>query len=356
MRRYFWAILACLAILAAACGDDDDAATPADPAPATEQAAENPPAEEPGEAADAPSDLTVGFVVPSSINDQAFSQVGHIGFQAGLEQSGAADGGVVQNVDPADAAEAMANLANEGANLVIALGGQFGQAGIEVAPRFPDTHFVVVNGFETGPNLSAWSLSEGEVAYLGGILVASTVDDVSILAKISGLEIPPLQLSAAGFNAGARTVTELDEFIATFTGDQDDAALAYEATIAAFDAGADIVMTGMNNALTGMEQAAAETGGKLVSDVIDKCDDPDVGDRYYAATSADVTFAVRSVITGVADGSLQPGFFKYNLEEPEGFVVRLCDGEIPSDVSALIEDARRGLIEGSIIIDITALD
>jgi basic membrane protein A len=331
MRKYFWAILGCIALVATACGDDDAADPPA-------------------------AELSVGFVVPSSINDQAFSQVGHIGFVAGIEQTGASEAGIVQNVAPGDAAEAMANLANEGATLVIALGGQFGQAGIEVAPRFPDTHFVVINGFATGPNLSSWSLSEGEVAYLGGILVASTLDDVHVLAKISGLEIPPLQLSAAGFNAGARSIIELDEFIATFTGDQNDAALAFEATVAAFGAGADVVMTGLNNALSGMEQAAAETGGLLVSDIIDKCDDPDVGDSYYAATSADVIFAVTAVITGVADGSLEPGFVRQNLEEPDGFVVRLCDGEIPEDVQTLIDEARAGLVDGSITIDITALN
>ena len=229
MRKYFWAILGCIALVATACGDDDAADPPAD----------NPPGA---------AELSVGFVVPSSINDQAFSQVGHMGFVAGIEQTGASEAGIVQNVDPADAAEAMANLANEGATLVIALGGQFGQAGIEVAPRFPDTHFVVINGFATGPNLSSWSLSEGEVAYLGGILVASTLDDVDVLAKISGLEIPPLQLSAAGFNAGARSIIELDEFIATFTGDQNDAALAFEATVAAFGAGADVVpRSGLNH-------------------------------------------------------------------------------------------------------------
>ncbi len=350
MRRLLISV-AVIALLAAGCGDDETESAPATTAaPVTAAAA---PAEEPEPEPD--DALSFGFVVPSSINDQAFSQVGHIGYTQGLEASGANDAGVVQNVDPADASEVMANLANEGADVVIALGGQFGQAGIEVAPRFPDTHFVVVNGFEVGDNLSAWSLSEGEVAYLGGVLVASTVDNVEVLAKISGLEIPPLQLSAAGFNAGARTVTPDIEFIATFTGDQDDAALAYEATTAAFEAGADIVLTGMNNGLSGMEQAASEQGELLVSDVIDKCDDPDVGDLYYAATSADVIFAVRAIVTGVSDGSLQPGFFRQNLEEPEGFVVRLCDGEISAEVQSRIDAARQGLIDGSITIDITAL-
>ena len=351
MRRLLVPIIAGLALLATACGDDDsDSATPTTTAAEATTTAAPAPDPEPE-----PEALSFGFVVPSSINDQAFSQVGHIGFTQGIEATGATDAGVVQNVDPADAAEVMANLANEGADVVIALGGQFGQAGIEVAPRFPDTHFVVVNGFEVGENLSAWSLSEGEVAYLGGVLVASTVDNVEVLAKISGLEIPPLQLSAAGFNAGARTVTPDIEFIATFTGDQDDAGLAYEATTAAFEAGADIVLTGMNNGLSGMEQAASEQGQLLVSDVIDKCDDPDVGDLYYAATSADVIFAVRAIIVGVDDGSLQPGFFRQNLEEPEGFVVRLCDAEIPADVQTSIDEARQGLIDGSITIDITAL-
>ncbi len=364
-KRRSISLIAALALLAGACGSDsasDGAAESTDETTAEETTTEETTDEaeasdEEAESSDeaAPSsDLTIGIVLPSSKTDGSFSQEGYTGLIEGAEAAGV-ETVFLDNVAVPDAVEAMANLAAEGTDVVIALGGQFGQAGIDVAPQFPDTHFIVMNGFGTADNLSSYSLSEGEVAYLGGLLTAATLTDMDSTARVAGLEITPLQFGSAGWILGARSVTPEMEYSSTFTGDFDDTAAALEATKAAFQSGADVVYTGMNNAIVGQEQAAEEEGGLLVFNAGDKCDDPDVGSLYYASTASDTAYAVAQVVTGVVDGSFAPGFDKKLVEDPNGFTLRLCGGDIPADVQALLDEAQAGLVSGDITVSLDVL-
>ncbi len=357
-KRRSISLIAALALLAGACGSDsasDGAAESTDETTTEETTTEETTDEAEASDEEAPtSDLTIGIVMPSSKTDGAFSQEGYTGLLEGAEAAGV-ETVFLDNVAVPDAVEAMANLAAEGTDVVIALGGQFGQAGIDVAPQFPDTHFIVMNGFATDVNLSSYSLSEGEVGYLGGLLTAATFDGLDSSARVAGLEITPLQFSSAGWILGARSVTSDMEYSSTFTGDFDDTAAALEATKAAFQSGAGVVYTGMNNAIVGQEQAAEEEGGLLVFNAGDKCDDPDVGSLYYASTASDTAFAVSQVVTGVVDGSLTPGFAKQLVEEPEGFTLRLCSGDIPADVQTMLDEARAGLVSGDIVVSLDVL-
>jgi basic membrane protein A len=289
---------------------------------------------------------TYAIILPSSKSDGSFGEAGYTGLQKGAK---AVDGEtqVLENVQVADAEEAFRNLAADGPTVVIGLGGQFADAGAAVAPEFPDVHFVVINGTQTGDNLSSWSLSEGEVAYLAGVLVADTLQPAEI-GRVAGIEIPPLKFATAGFADGARSVNPDIEYFSTFTGDMDDVALAKEASLAAFNGGAEVLYVGMNNGTVGQEQAAQEAGGLLVHNVFDKCDDPDVGDVYYGTAITDPIFAVKKVVTGIGKGKLKPGFAKSNLETTKGFLVKLCDDEIPAETQTKIDEARDALNNGDI--------
>jgi basic membrane lipoprotein Med (substrate-binding protein (PBP1-ABC) superfamily) len=182
------------------------------------------------------------IVLPSSKDDKAFSQAGYTGVLNAAKKTGAK---VIfqENVPVSSATEALRNLAAQKPTVVMALGGQFADAIAAVAPDFADVQFVGVNGAKTGPNLSSWSLAEGEVAYLAGILVASENPGIKKIGRVAGITIAPLKLGTAGFIDGARSVDPAIEYVNTFTGNMDDVAKAKEATLAAANAGAKFVYT-----------------------------------------------------------------------------------------------------------------
>lgn len=338
-----------LSLFAVACGGDDGAGDAATTTAAAGEAGSTAATEAGGTAtsAAAKSDATYAIVLPSSKDDKSFSQAGYEGLMKGAEPLGVK---VIfqENVQVANAQEAFRNLASQNPKVVIGLGGQFADAGAAVASEFPDVHFVLVNGTKQGENLSSWSLAEGEIAYLGGIMAASSSAKPTKMGHVFGIEITPLIAAGNGFIDGAKSVNPAIEYIDTATGNMDDVAKAKEATSAACKAGASVILTGMNNAIVGTEQAAKEDGCKLVNNVADKCDDPAVGDLYLGVSSSNTPSALEKIVTLVEGGELEPGFKKSNIEYPESFQLKLCEGDIPADVQAKIDAAIPKLVSGEI--------
>jgi basic membrane protein A and related proteins len=304
--------------------------------------------------APAPSkkELVFAIVLPSSKDDKAFSESGYTGLTNAAKKSGAK---VVfqENVAVASAQEAIRNLASQKPTVVISLGGQFADAIATVAPSFPDVQFMGINGSKTGPNLSSWSLAEGEVAYLAGILVAAENPGLKKIGRVAGIEIAPLKFGTAGFIDGARSVDPDIAYINTFTGNMDDVAKAKEATLAAANAGAKFIYTGMNNALVGMEQAAQETNTLLINNTTNKCSDPKTGALYFGAVNSSTTFATQSVAESLVAGTYKSAAKRSNLEFPDAFGVVKCDGAPKPKTAELLAAAEKKLIAGEIKIGLT---
>ena len=287
------------------------------------------------------------IVLPSSKDDKAFSQAGYTGVVNAAKKTGAK---VIfqENVPVSSATEALRNLAAQKPTVVMALGGQFADAIAAVAPDFADVQFVGVNGAKTGPNLSSWSLAEGEVAYLAGVLVASENPGIKKIARVAGITIAPLKLGTAGFIDGARSVDPSIEYVNTFTGNMDDVAKAKEATLAAANAGAKFVYTGMNNALVGQEQAADEAGIQLINNTTNKCKDPKTGVIYFGTVDSSTSFATEQIATQITDGTFKPGSKRTNLEFPSSFGVVLCSGKPKAVTATKLAEAEKKLIAGEI--------
>ncbi len=301
----------------------------------------------PATVAPAKKELVFAIILPSSKDDKAFSESGYTGLTNAVKKVG---GKVVfqENVPVASAQEALRNLASQKPTIVMSLGGQFADAIATVAPAFPDVQFMGINGTKTGPNLSAWSLAEGEVAYLAGILVAGENPGVKKIGRVAGITIAPLQFGSAGFIDGARSVDPDIQFINTFTGNMDDVAKAKEATLAAANAGAKFIYTGMNNGLVGMEQAAQEADVQLINNTTNKCTDPKTGALYFGAVNSSTTFATQSIAESLANGSYKANAKRSNLEFPDAFGVVLCSGKPKAKTAQLLADAEKKLIAGEI--------
>ena len=149
------ATLAAFALVGAACGGDDDADTDEPSAEESAEAAADSGDDAPA-ATDAPavsgddgdvadSEFRVAIVAPSASNDLAFTQsivdsVGRVGETRPLDTS-ITDGTFVVE----DAAAALRGYAEDGFDLVIAHGSQYGGPLQEIAPDFPDVAFRVGN-------------------------------------------------------------------------------------------------------------------------------------------------------------------------------------------------------------------
>lgn len=342
----FFGLLVIIALLLSACGG---AATPA-------------PTEAPVEATEAPVEQTeevmeqfrVAVVMPSAINDLAFSQSMFDALSAIKNEMGAdafdfaySDGMFV--VD--DAAAAIRDYASEGYNLVIAHGSQYGSSLLEIAPDFPETSFAWGTTVDTFAdqgvnNVFAYEARSEQGGYVNGVIAAS-LSESDVLGVVGPIETGDAKLYVDGFVAGAKATNPDIEVNVNYIGSFSDVALASEAAQTHIQAGAD-GMSGTAQMVVGAIGVAKDNGvlwygtqssqTSLAPEIV-------VSNQVY-----DWTVVLDEIIGLVNAGTLGGEAFAITLAN-DGLVMEYnSDYELPTEVAALAEQTVEGIKGGSIVV------
>lgn len=261
-RRSAIALLSVSALVLSACGGDDDepAAEPAAEEPAADEpAADEPAAEEPADDA-AAEPFRIALVAPSAINDLAFTQSMYDSLERVAETMDitidVSDGLFVVE----DAGAAIRGYAEDGYDLVIAHGTQFGGPLEEIAPDFPDVSFMWGTSADTKglPNVFAYTVRSDEGGYVNGT-IAAQITESGVIGVVGPIEAGDAKLYVDGFLAGAAAqdpaVTVNVNWIESFS----DVALAAEAATSHIANGAD-VLTGTAQMVVGATGVAQQEG------------------------------------------------------------------------------------------------
>ncbi len=203
--------------------------------------------------------LRAAVVTPSAENDLAFSQsivdALHRMEAAGLLSEVAVSPGlfIVE-----DAGLALRDYAEEGYDLVIAHGSQYGGLLEAIAPDFPDTAFAWGTSVETfgQPNISAYTTSSDEGAYVMGLMAAELAGD-SPVGIIGPIEVGDAKLYVDGFQAGVEAGGGTANSV--YTDSFADVQLAAEAAQSFIDNG-HAVLTGTAQMTVGAIGVARENG------------------------------------------------------------------------------------------------
>lgn len=267
-RTKFVAFLASAALVLAACGgDDDDAgddqeeATDDASGDDTESAATTAPAsDDDASDDDAAAPFRVAIVAPSAQNDLAFTQsmvdaVNVVGATRDLEVD-ITDGTFVVE----DAAAAIRGYAEDGFDLVIAHGSQYGGPLQEIAPDFPEVSFAWGTAADTFgiANVYAYAVRADEGGYVMGT-IAAQISETGVIGVVGPVEVGDAKLYVDGFVSGAAAqdpaVTVNVNYIESFS----DVALAAEAATAHVGNDAD-ALTGSAQMVVGATGVARENG------------------------------------------------------------------------------------------------
>ena len=149
----------------------------------------------------------VAVVMPSAINDLAFSQSMYDALMRVQKEMGGPDKFEVvysENMFVVDdAAAAIRDYATKGYNLVIAHGSQYGSSLQEIAPDFPKTSFAWGTTADTfgQPNIFAYEAASEEGGYVNGVLAANSHKS-DVIGVVGPIETGDAKLYVDGFKAG----------------------------------------------------------------------------------------------------------------------------------------------------------
>ena len=326
MKKFvcFLTLMLAIAIVLSACG------APATPAPAEK--------------------FRVAVVMPSAINDLAFSQSMYDALVRVQKDMGGpetfefvySEGMFV--VD--DAAAAIRDYATQGYDLVIAHGSQYGSSLQEIAPDFPETSFAWGTTVDTfgQPNIFAYEAASQEGGYVNGVL-AATFSNSKVIGVVGPIETGDAKLYIDGFIAGVAATNPDIQVNVNYIGSFSDVALASEAATTHISAGAD--------ALTGTAQ--------MVVGAIGKAEESDV--LWFGTQSNQASLAPKIVVASqvyhwevilkemiglIQSGTLGGKAFKANLANG-GEVIEFNPGyALPAEAKTLADSTVKGIIDGSV--------
>lgn len=296
----------------------------------------------------------VAVIMPSAINDLAFSQSMYDALKTVQSEMGGEENFQFVYSDNMfvvdDAAAAIRDYASQGYNLVIAHGSQYGASLKEIAPDFPNTSFAWGTAGDTFdiPNIFAYEAYSQEGGYVNGVMAAalSTSDTIGVVGPI---EVGDAKLYVDGFIAGAKATKPDIKVNVNYIGSFSDVALASEAAQTHAEAGAD-VLTGSAQMVVGAIGVAEERGilwfgtqanqASLAPSIV-------VASQVY-----DWTVVVDDMIELINSGTLGGKAYVVTLENSGLEVQFNPDYNLSADVKALADQTIAGIIDGSITIDL----
>ena len=237
--------LMALSLIAAACGSDDAATGTTTSECGTDNSVEKPD--------EAVTDLSFALVAPSAKDDLAFTQsmvdaLTRLGIEPQIT-----DGTFIVE----DAAAAIRGYAEDGVDVIVAHGTQYGGSLAEIAPDFPETSFIWGTATDTQglDNVFAYFPQAEQGGYVNGWIAAS-VSDSGNLGVVGPVEAGDAVAYINGFQAGAEANGASNVAI-TYTGSFSDVALATEAAQAHLTTGVD-VLTGSSQSTVGAVNVASQ--------------------------------------------------------------------------------------------------
>ena len=205
---------------------------------------------------DGSSAMRVALLTPGPISDKSWNGSAYEGLLR-LRDSLGAEISHIQTKTPAEFEENFRQYGEQGYRLVFGHGFEFQDAASRVAPRYPNTVYVVTSGRVTGPNLAGVAFLFEEASYQAG-MIAGAVTKTNKLGLIAGTELPPVKASFEAFTRGAKSVNPQVEVIVSYLGNWDDVSAGKEQALAQIARGVDLIFQNADAAGLGIFQAVKE--------------------------------------------------------------------------------------------------
>ncbi|WP_323005731.1 BMP family ABC transporter substrate-binding protein [Pseudorhodobacter sp.] len=280
--------------------------------------------------------------------DKSFNESAYEGAQRWAKETG----GSYKELEiqsEAQREQAVRRLAESGANPIIVMSFSNIETLNIVAPDFPDTKFVLIDGVVDQPNVRSIVFAEHEGSYLVGMLAAMSSKSGTV-GFIGGMDIPLIRQFGCGYAQGVKAVSPDATVLTNMTGSTgaawNDPVKGGELAKSQISQGADVIFAAAGGTGLGVLQAAADGG--ILSIGVDS-------NQNYLHPGKVLTSMLKRVDNAVyesfkAGEALEPGMVNMNLTlEGVGYAVDENNKDLITDeMKAKVDAAAAKIASGEL--------
>jgi basic membrane protein A len=356
-------LIAGLSVVAAACGDDDGGGETAGGGTATGGTA----------AAECNADMSVGIAFDiGGLGDKSFNDAADAGLQQAIADGLVCEENVVVNEANSTGSDRDQNaqaLADAGMDLVVGVGFAFSPGLNTIAPDYPDTQFMIVDGFATCgtacgltndaeaiPNVADYTFKEHEGSFLVGAAAAlkCQCDTIGFLGGQEGTGL--IEKFQAGYEAGAAQINPNIEVLVEYIGDSTEAfnnpVAGEELSTSMYDEGAEIIYHAAGASGAGLFNAAVEANKLAIGVDSDQylTASPEQQPLILTSMLKRVDTAVYNAIQAVGETGELGGSQVFGMAE-EGLDYSASNTEaLTPDITEQLDEFKQQIIDGTIVV------
>jgi basic membrane protein A and related proteins len=359
-------LIAVLSVVAAACGDDDgggETASTGDTGGATGETA----------AAECNADMSVGVAFDiGGLGDKSFNDAADAGLQQAIADGLVCEENVVVNEANSTGSDRDQNaqaLADAGMDIVIGVGFAFSPGLNTIAPDYPDTQFMIVDGFATCgtacgltndaeaiPNVADYTFKEHEGSFLVGAAAAlkCQCDTIGFLGGQEGTGL--IEKFQAGYEAGAAQINPDIEVLVEYIGDSTEAfnnpVAGEELSTSMYDEGAEIIYHAAGASGAGLFNAAVEANKLAIGVDSDQylTASPEQQPLILTSMLKRVDVAVYNAIQAVGETGELGGSQVFGMAEDGVDYSKSNEEEMTPDIIEQLDEFKQQIIDGTIVV------
>ncbi|MGH2922284.1 MAG: BMP family ABC transporter substrate-binding protein [Gaiellaceae bacterium] len=326
----------CLATGAVACGGDDD------------------------DGGGGEDTISVGLVTDTGgVDDRGFNEFSINGLER-AESELDIDQRIYVSQSADDYLPNLTAAAEDGHDLVIAVGFLLAPATIETATKFPDISFAGVDHFygkegeeaceEAGtcavPNALGMQYPSEESGYLAGV-VAALLTKTGTVSTVGGIKIPPVDNWIAGYQQAVKDTKPSVKLLNAYSDDFDDLAKCKEIALDQIEQGSDVVFQVAGKCGLGALDAACERNVTAIGVDVDQSSQ---GPCVVTSALKPLESSVFDLIETFTNDQFQGGTNAFYGVEDLADAELLTDfqREVPENVQTAVDEAESKLKAGTI--------
>ena len=262
-----------------------------------------------------------------------------------------------ENIAISDIENTLRKYANDGYNVIISHGFEWGKPAIKVAKEYPNTKFVIFTGLvNSSSNVASIFPMQQEATFLLGAL-AAMMSKTNVIGFVGGENYPNLINIYEGYKKGALEINPNMTILSTYLNDWDNPIKGKEAALEQINDGADLLLHVADTSGHGVIEAAKEKKIFAFGAISDQ--HKLAPDTVLTSFVIDVEKAFDQTIKMIQKGNFSGQVYKPGLEAYKGgpgdgivYITSFhsLDKKIPKDVKTKLYQLQEDIINGKIVV------